>query len=331
MQATSLTSGVLMLWKTLEAYGYDSKDVFTRAGLDPEKLSDPDARYQNEKIVKVWQFIIAEIKDPCIGLKVAEFFHPTTLHALGFAWLSSESLEAAFQRVVRYSKIITDIETLQFTETEQDFEFSFHINDDELYFPYEDYDMAIAIVIKLCRLSLGNDFAPLCIKMMRPKPDCYEEYSNYFKTSLLFNQEYYVLHLDKKDVKKPLATANAELTLLNEQVMLDYLERKERSDIVMRVRKKIVEQLSSGNITQNIVSESLNMSERNLQRKLKEQGASFKKMLEETRAELAKIYLDNKKYSINEITYLLGFSEPANFTRAFKRWNGLSPSMYRQQ
>lgn len=331
MQATSLTSGVLMLWKTLEAYGYDSEKIFAQSGLDPEKLSDPDARYRDEKILKVWQFILDEIKDPCIGLKVAEYFHPTTLHALGFAWLSSESLAAAFHRVVRYSKIVTDHDAFSFRETDDDFEFSIQVNKDGTFFPDEDYDMAMAIVVKLCRISMGRNYSPICIDFKRPEPGCLKEFQEFFRSKIKFNQPAWVIHLEKKDVLKPLATANSELTRLNEQVMLDYLERKERSDIVMRVRKKIIEQLSSGNITQNLVSESLNMSERNLQRKLKEQGASFKKMLEETRAELAKIYLDNKKYSINEITYLLGFSEPANFTRAFKRWNGLSPSMYRQQ
>jgi AraC-like DNA-binding protein len=331
MQATSLTSGVLLLWKTLEAYGYDSNDVFTQAGLEPAKLSDPDARYRDENVLKVWEYIINNINDPCIGLKTAEFFHPTTLHALGFAWLSSESLEAAFYRVVRYSKILTDHETFNFTETEKDFEFSIQVNKSGTIFPDEDYDLALAITVKLCRLSLGKTYSPISIEFQRPVPACIEEFNHYFKTDLEFNRPAYVLHLDKADVKKQLVTANSELIHLNEQVMLDYLERKQRNDIVMRVRKKIIEHLPSGGITQNRVSKSLHMSERNLQRKLKEHGESYKKMLEETREELASLYLDDKKYSINEITYLLGFSEPSNFTRAFKRWNGISPSQYRQQ
>jgi len=315
----------------LEAHGYDSKEVFTQAGLEPAKLTDPDARYRDECVLRVWEFILNKINDPCIGLKVAEFFHPTTLHALGFAWLSSESLEAAFSRVVRYSKILSDQDSFFFSETERDFEFSIQINKNSLNFPDEDYDMAIAIAVKLCRLSLGKTYSPLLIEFQRPEPDCIVEFQEYFNTELQFNCPACVLHLDKNDVKKPLATANSELIRLNEKVMLDYLERNQRSDVVMQVRKKIIEHLPSGNITQDRVSKSLNMSERNLQRKLKEQGESYKKMLEETREELAAIYLDEKKYSINEITYLLGFSEPSNFTRAFKRWTGISPSQYRQQ
>lgn len=331
MQATSLTSGVLILWKTLEAYGYNSKDVFIKAGLDPAKLSDPDARYRDEHVLNVWQFILKEIHDPCIGLKAAEFFHPTTLHALGFAWLSSESLEAAFLRVVRYAKILSDQETFSFTETESDYAFSIQTNKTKIIFPDEDYDMAIAIAVKLCRLSLGKTYSPKLIEFQRPIPDCIEMFNDYFKTDLEFNRAAYVIHLEKADVKKQLATANSELIRLNEQVLLDYLERKQRDDVVMRVRKKIIEHLPSGSITQNFVSKSLHMSERNLQRKLKEHGENYKKLLEETREELAMIYLDNNKYSINEITYLLGFSEPSNFTRAFKRWSGVSPSQYRQQ
>jgi AraC-like DNA-binding protein len=73
----------------------------------------------------------------------------------------------------------------------------------------------------------------------------------------------------------------------------------------------------------------MNMSTRNLQRRLHQEGASFKMLLEKTRKDLSHQYIKNSNLSINEITFMLGFSEPANFTRAFKRWTDHSPSEYR--
>jgi AraC-like DNA-binding protein len=67
-----------------------------------------------------------------------------------------------------------------------------------------------------------------------------------------------------------------------------------------------------------------------LQRKLQEENTSFKQLLDETRRELADQYIRNPMVSIGEITYLLGFSEPSNFSRAFKRWNGTPPAEYRR-
>ena len=87
--------------------------------------------------------------------------------------------------------------------------------------------------------------------------------------------------------------------------------------------------MSSGNIREDATAKALHMSVRSLQRKLKQEGATFKKLLDETRRELSLSYIKDKHTSINEITYLLGYSDPANFSRAFKRWTGTPPSTAR--
>ncbi len=68
---------------------------------------------------------------------------------------------------------------------------------------------------------------------------------------------------------------------------------------------------------------------RTLQRKLSEENTSYKELLDETRRELANQYLRQATLSVSEVTYLLGFSEPSNFSRAFKRWTGRTPSEFR--
>ncbi len=70
---------------------------------------------------------------------------------------------------------------------------------------------------------------------------------------------------------------------------------------------------------------------RTLQRKLNDAGTTFNAVVEDTRRELAQRYLKQPDLAISEIAYLLGFSETGNFSRAFKRWAGASPSDYRSQ
>jgi len=72
------------------------------------------------------------------------------------------------------------------------------------------------------------------------------------------------------------------------------------------------------------------VSLRSLQRRLRDEETSYSQLLDETRRELAMQYIRRSRMSINEITYLLGFSEPSNFSRAFKRWTGHSPTEHRQ-
>jgi AraC-like DNA-binding protein len=71
------------------------------------------------------------------------------------------------------------------------------------------------------------------------------------------------------------------------------------------------------------------MSESAFQKKLKAAGTSYQELLDETRTELAKHHLSDPDMSVDEVAYMLGFSDCSNFTRAFKRWLGVSPREYR--
>src|SRR3546814_15678017 len=79
----------------------------------------------------------------------------------------------------------------------------------------------------------------------------------------------------------------------------------------------------------DVCSSDLHLSVRSLQRRLAEEATGFDALLNETRHELAVSYLRNPRYSIGEITFLLGFSDASAFARAFKRWSGTTPTQFR--
>lgn len=150
-----------------------------------------------------------------------------------------------------------------------------------------------------------------------------------FRCSIDFSSDSYEIWFNKPDIVKQLPAANERLALMNDKVVMDYLVELDKDDVVMQVKQKLIDQLPTGKVTQKDIATALHISERNLQRKLAERKTSYKKILDDVRRELAKGYINDARLSINEITYLIGFSEPANFTRAFKRWHGTSPSAYR--
>ena len=87
--------------------------------------------------------------------------------------------------------------------------------------------------------------------------------------------------------------------------------------------------LHTGDASVDIIANKLGFSRQTLFRRLKAEGATFEKVLDELRHKLALHYLSGKKVSVNETAYLLGFSESAAFSRAFKRWTGSSPRVVR--
>ena len=106
---------------------------------------------------------------------------------------------------------------------------------------------------------------------------------------------------------------NPQLAQLNDQLMISTLAKLNRNNIEQRVKAAIIEQLPSGNISQEMVADALHMSVRNLQRKLKNIDTSFRELLDEIRRELAKQYVTGSDVNLSEVTFLLGFSESSTF------------------
>ena len=330
MYSSLLSSTTLVIWKALESYGCDSRRLFESAGLDPSSLYDAQARYPYASIRKLWKQAIEETGDPCFALVAASLWHPANFHGLGFAWLASKNLKEALLRTIRYFGIVTtDPEQLSLVEHGNEYHFIIDTSAVVHRGMDEEYDLLVAILVDMCRASSRADFNPLRVLLERPTLNCADRFAEFFGTDVEFAASKNMLVFRKQDLEAPLPTANAELARSNEQVVQEYLARIDRSDIVIQVKTRLIEQLPSGHVSEDAIANSLNMSLRTLQRRLREEGLSYKELLNETRRDLALQYIQDSRVSINQITYMLGFSECSNFSRAFKRWTGRSPTAYR--
>jgi AraC-like DNA-binding protein len=328
-----LSSSVLTIARGIDSYGCDSRELFRQAGLDYDRLSEPMARYSYAAIQQLWRIAVEATGDPCFGLRVSSFWHPTSFHALGYSWLASRTLEEAFERVVRYSGIVNTANkgALRIEKTAD--RFCLVIDPSSVFPPPEPAAMesGISLILRMCRAIYGSRFCPLEVTMSHPDPGFAEQYTELFRSPVRFSQSRYAMCIDPAVVSEVLPTANPELVRINDQIVADYLARLDQGDIVMRVRSKLIERLPSGHVDEADLAASINLSQRSLQRKLKSQGVSFTELLDGSRRELGLQYVRDSQYSLNEIAYLLGFAEPGNFSRAFKRWYGKPPSQYRMQ
>jgi len=180
-------------------------------------------------------------------------------------------------------------------------------------------------------MLMGENFSPVEITLpCAPGPSALMLETR-LHCPLRFGDKQIELVLPRADMEKSLGSANPELSRLNEQVVIKHLSLLDQETLALKVQQKIVDALPSGRVTEQDIAKVLNMSQRSLQRHLAEEGHSFGDILQTTRKELANSYLQDSQLSINEVAYLLGFSEQANFTRACKRWFGASPTAFRKQ
>lgn len=328
-EPTSMHSWAVVIAQALEHAGIDSQALFTQAGVEYKLAVNPYMRVPTAKMNRLFQLAVEATGNPCFGLGMEEFIHPTTFHALGYSLFASSTLEDYFERLVRFFRIASDNCRHHIIETEH--EFKLHI---EVLVPnlsFESQDGWSAALLKFARSMYKPGFHPLRVELRRPEPaePFAQRYRDYFRCPVRFNSNEWALYFDKQDVIATLPGANHELALINDRVVMDYLARLEKSDLVNLVRTHIIKLLSSGNCSKERVAAKLNMSARNLQHKLGLLDTCYQDILDKTREDLAIQYMANRYTSISEITYLLGFSDTSNFARAFKRWTGKSPSEFR--
>jgi AraC-like DNA-binding protein len=328
---TALSSVILLLAKAIDSYGYDSRELFAKVGLDHSKLQDPLARFSYPAVTRLWALARDTTGDPCLGIKVASFWHPTTLHALGYSWLASNSLEEAFEGMSRYSRLLNTgaQDVLKLHKTADAFHLIFDPRTMKPLPHSVAIDSSMAMIMTMCRTAYGENLRPIRVSFQHPNPGASSCFTDFFDAPVGFAQPETELLLDLQVVTTPLTTANPELVRVNDQIVTDYLANLDRNDVTMQVRAKLIERLPGGQVSEEEIANSIHVSQRSLQRRLKEQGMSFTQLLESTRSELGLQYVRDPHRSFNEIAFLLGFAEPGNFSRAFKRWYGKSPSDYR--
>jgi AraC-like DNA-binding protein len=328
MHYNHLATATNILWRLIEAYGHDPHALFCEAGIDPDLLNRPGARISGVSVNRIWAKASDIIDDPCFGLKADKYWHPSYIHALGYAWLASHTLREAFNRFVRYIRIISEKAFLELVEDSRGFTIKLGLDLLSMRIPAQ-IDLAMAMLIHMCRLNYGEDLKPIAVNIRHDEPACAKDYSIVFNAPVEFGANQDSITFSSVDVDKYLIGANPQLARLNDQVMIEYLAKLERENIINRVIAAIVEMLPSGGVTDDKIAEQLNMSERSLQRRLKEAGVTFRSLLTGIRKDLAFSYIRDPEIEFVEVAFLLGFSDQSAFSRAFKRWTGSTPTQFR--
>ena len=121
---------------------------------------------------------------------------------------------------------------------------------------------------------------------------------------------------------------NLDVVLGNDRVVEQYLEALDPDQVTTEVRRMLVSLFPTGEVSQQVIAKRMARSVSTLQRQLTGEGTSYREVQDDVREQLAAEYVREGKYSLSQIAYLLGFSDQSNFSRAFKRWKGVSPKEY---
>jgi len=329
-ELTTIASVGQLIAEVLQThYKVDPEPLFKQAGLDPELLHVPGTRYPRAGIMELWKLAVATTGDPCIGLTVGFNIRATSYHALGFSWLASHTLLEALQRLARYYRVIATVPLqIDIRESADHYELEVIYPDPRYPAPPIALDSFMASIIGLCRAATDDRFHPLSVSLGHDDNGRADEYIEAFGCPVEFQADNNTFSFDKALLLAPLPGDNLDIVKATDKVVENYLETLNPHRVATEVRKLLIDLLPTGEANQQLIASHLAKSVSTLQRQLRDEGTSFREVQDDTRQRLAEDYVYDGKHSLSQIAYLLGFSDQSNFSRAFKRWHGASPSEY---
>src|SRR5271170_6828391 len=166
-QNSVLGTSVKAICRALDAAGCNGPALLAEAGIDLKDLDGPDARCPLVKTARLWRIALAASGDPAFGVKLAKHYKHTTFHALGYGLSASSTLKEAFERVQRYSHVVSDAVAYRFYRSGSEYHF---LMEPVREVPIESVDALVGMYLRMCRSLIGREFSPLAVELRRPRP-----------------------------------------------------------------------------------------------------------------------------------------------------------------
>jgi AraC-like DNA-binding protein len=313
---------MLILERTLRAGGHD-----LHAGLQAAGLALPEAgsgRLPIEATRRIWTVAEELSGDPVLGLSLLEQIDFTDFGELGVVMVAGGSLPQVMDRIARFHRLLTDAMHYEIVEDGDSLAITIHTNGDPHWRAVE---FASALIVRLLRFRLSPPPDPLSVALAFDNPAGLAAYERYFACPVEMNASSTTLVLPLGAYRTP--PAGSEVARQFEPLLEQRLATLESdASWSARVAQLIRQRLADAEPTLAEVACRLNVSTRTLQRHLGGEGKTFQEVLDDTRRELARQWLSGsagKLRSLTELALLLGFSSSSAFSRAFRRWFGMTP------
>jgi AraC-like DNA-binding protein len=308
--------------------GIRPEDVLRRADLPADLFARENAKIEVEAYFRLWRGLDAEAGNVVLPLRLGQSVSTEAFHPLIFAALCSPNLSVAVRRISEYKRLVAPMHVIVDEDDDQLF---VGIDWDDLAGdPPASLDMTeLVFQTQIARIGTREHLVPLLVESRHPIEHA-QEYEEFFGVAPVHGTRHGVT-FSAADAQRPFLTASESMwqTFAPElQRRLTTLEAE--APLAARVRSQLLESLPSGEASVEVVARRLGLSARTLQRRLTNEGASFKEIVRHTRERLARHYVANTKLGYAEIAFLIGFEEPSSFFRAFHDWTGQTPRQMRR-
>jgi AraC-like DNA-binding protein len=308
--------------------GADVNALLARAGIAPDDLTDQDDRIPFTKYKTLMRAGKELTGDPALALHFGEANDMAEISVVGLVANASETMMEAMAQLNRYGRLVVEFdgphERFRISSDAQGGLWGEDMRENPNDFP-ELTESTFARMI--CRpRTFGVTQLVKLVHVTHPAPSYRDEVERVFGCPVVYEAGRNAMQVDPKWLMHRVALQPRYVFgVLSERADALMKSLEESKTTRGRVESLLLPQLHKGDVSMDTIAAAMAMSRQTLFRRLKDEGTTFEELLDNLRHRLAVHYLDGKKVSVNETAYLVGFSDPSAFSRAFKRWTGTSP------
>ena len=317
--------------KFIKRFGGDADRVFGEAGVDPESIGNPTAGLGLKSFCTLFESASRNTGNGNFGLWFGNQFLPNDLGLWGYTAITAPNMAAALDNLTTLFRFHQQCSMLRLSRTTDDMMLlEYQVRDPQIIERRQDAELSLGMFLNVFRHCHGPHWRPEEIHFEHPKPESSQEHQKAFDAPIFFNQKTNAIMFTDQALHQKMPTCDLKLMTIM-QICLESLGTGTplNQNLTDRIRNMVRIKLPEGCPTLEQIADALHMSTSAIQRNLAWDGLSYTDLLEETRRNLAEMYLRQRNLSLSEIAYLLGYSELSAFSRAFRRWSGSSPRAYR--
>jgi AraC-like DNA-binding protein len=314
-------------------FGAERAALLAHAAVDEAQLADQDGRLP----LSQYQALMDSAKHltgrSALPLLYGERVDMSVFSVVGLLFQACTTTAEGLEQINRYGRLVVEVDTGEGSR------FQMVRSDDALWlvdtrsdpnaFP-ELTETTFARFIGMTGRAGVNGIVKE-IHVTHPLPEHFSEYSRLCDGPVLFDREWNAMRLDEELLVRPIARQPRYAFGILSQHIEALMERLDASRTVRgRVEALLMRRLHTGHLQVAGVARELGISRQTLFRKLKAEGSTYVEVLDTLRRTVSQHYLAAGKTTVQETAYLVGFSEPSAFSRAYKRWTGVSPRAVRK-
>ena len=315
----------------LDRRGIDAEPALFEAGISRGQLSQQDIGVSAASQYRFLELAAAEANDSLLGLHVAAEIDIRAIGILFYLTGSSRTVSEALENLARYSRITSEALVVEISQQKDEVILAIRqVQEfDEVHRQF--FELLVLWFIRMLHKETNRDFTLLRVTFTHARNTDLREVHRLLRCPVDFAQAVDSWVLPQRVMDLPIVSEDSQLLQILTAHADDLLaERHSATGLQSMVANQLASLLPSGESRAAVVARQLGMSPRSFTRHLAEEGTTFGEILDRLRQRLAARYLTDDRMSVQQIAWLLGYSEVGAFNHAYKRWTGTTPTRTRK-